>query len=235
MDIWAGLAIGFFGSFHCVGMCGPIAIALPVFTDSKWVLLYSRILYNLGRVITYAAIGALFGLFGNRLALAGFQQDISIFFGVVIILYVILPRKIKTAFAKTIIYRAVSDFVKGSFQKVMKYKSSSSLFVIGLLNGLLPCGFVYVALAGAMTTGDFLSGAGFMALFGFGTFPIMLAASLAGKFINVKIRQKINKLIPALAVLLAMLFILRGLSLGIPYISPKLSNFPAAEQEINCH
>ena len=112
------------------------------------------------------------------------------------------------------------------------------MFLFGIINGFLPCGFVYVALAGAMTTGDFISGALFMSLFGLGTIPIMLGTSLVGKFVTRGLRSKMNKLIPVFAIVLAIIFILRGLSLGIPYLSPpeKKLNVPVtveAEDE-NC-
>lgn len=234
MDIWAGFAIGFLGSFHCVGMCGPIAIALPVFSENKFTILLSRILYNLGRVATYAMFGALFGLFGNRIAMIGFQQNLSIALGVGIILYVATPLKYKNLFANTAIYRRITAAIKSGFAKILSSKSSSSFFLIGILNGFLPCGFVYVALAGALTTDTVLSGAAFMALFGLGTLPIMLGTSMLGKYLNVNIRRKINKLIPVFAVVLAVLFIIRGLGLGIPYLSPKISNF-APQEEVICH
>jgi sulfite exporter TauE/SafE len=103
------------------------------------------------------------------------------------------------------------------------------------LNGLLPCGLVYVAIAGAISSGDAISGMLFMILFGLGTFPAMFAATIFGRFINLNIRKKINQAIPALAVVLAVLFILRGLSLGIPYISPKISAQTINQTEMECH
>ncbi|HOW32340.1 MAG TPA: sulfite exporter TauE/SafE family protein, partial [Bacteroidales bacterium] len=98
--------------------------------------------------------------------------------------------------------------------------SFSSLFLIGLLNGLLPCGLVYIAIAGSIGSGSALMGAIYMALFGLGTMPMLLAINLSGGFISTSLRKKINKLIPILVIIVGILFILRGLSLGIPYISP---------------
>lgn len=221
MEIWTGFIVGLFGSLHCVGMCGPIAIALPVIGDSQLKIFAGRVLYNLGRVFTYAAMGALFGLFGQRLVLFGLQQYLSIAFGVIILVYVLTPRKIKTKIAGTFFYRGATNFLKSQFSKLISKKSNSSLFTIGLLNGLLPCGFVYVGIAGSISTGSVLGGTIYMALFGLGTFPVMLATAALGKIINLNIRRRINKLIPVFAAVLAILFILRGLNLGIPFISPK--------------
>lgn len=234
MEIWTGFAIGFLGSFHCIGMCGPIALALPVFQESYFKLLLGRILYNLGRVFTYALFGAMFGLFGSSLALVGMQQNVSIAIGVIMLIVILMPRKYKNKISDIYIYKEISNFVKSSFLKLSRKKSNRSMFYIGIINGFLPCGFVYVAVAGAVSTGTVLEGTAFMALFGMGTFPIMLAASLAGKYVNIGLRKKINKLIPVFAAILAIIFILRGLNLGIPYLSPKLTHTPV-QQEIMCH
>lgn len=235
MDIYTGFFIGLLGSFHCIGMCGPIAIALPVFSKSEFQIILGRILYNFGRVLTYAFMGAMFGLFGSRLVLIGLQQQVSIALGVVMLVYVLMPRKYKTKFASTKIYLIIVGFIKENFSKLYRVQNNRSLFIIGILNGFLPCGFVYVALAGAISTGDFISGSLFMALFGIGTMPIMLGASMAGKYLTVNLRSKITKLIPVFTFILAIIFILRGLNLGIPYVSPKLVTSPTVQQDVLCH
>jgi len=238
VSIWAGFLIGFLGSFHCVGMCGPIALSLPIGKTSNFQLILTRTLYNLGRVVTYAFFGAIFGLFGKGIAIAGFQRYASIILGITILLYFIVPSNFKGKLSFTKPYLLVSNFVKNSFNKLTKSGSGQSLFLFGIINGFLPCGFVYVALAGAITTGDFVSGALFMALFGIGTTPIMLATSLVGKFLTQSLKSQINKLIPVFAIVLAIIFILRGLSLGIPFLSPpeKKLNVPVSVKaaEENC-
>lgn len=234
MEIWTGFIVGLAGSLHCIGMCGPIAFALPVANQSNFKIMLGRVLYNLGRVVTYSLLGALFGLFGSRLVLFGLQQQLSIGFGVIILLYVFTPRKIKTKVADTFFYKHATQLLKSQFAKLLSANSNSSMFAIGLLNGLLPCGFVYVGIAGAVSTGDFLSGIIYMALFGFGTFPAMFAASVFGKFINLNLKRKINRFVPVLAAVLAILFILRGMNLGIPFVSPKFVKAASIQQE-TCH
>ncbi len=236
MDVWTGFAVGLLGSLHCVGMCGPIVLALPVFGESRLKVLMGRILYNLGRILTYAVMGALFGLFGSRIVLFGLQQNLSIGFGVIILVYVLIPRKTRTKISEFSFYKRTVSILKSNFSRLISRKSNSSFFAIGLLNGLLPCGFVYVGIAGAVTTGSWINGALYMALFGLGTFPIMLATAILGRVVNFNMRRKINKLIPLFAVVLALLFILRGLNLGIPFISPKFlpPSANAASVE-NCH
>lgn len=238
MEVWTGFLVGLLGSFHCVGMCGPIALALPVFGESKFNLIIGRLLYNLGRIITYSVMGFLFGLLGNRVILFGLQQNLSITLGILILFYVLTPKKLKAKLSELTIYKSITNFIKTNFAKLISKKSHNSLFTIGLLNGLLPCGFVYVGIAGAISTGDSINGAVYMCLFGLGTTPIMFLTSMIGKVLTFNLRRKINKLIPAFTFLLAVLFILRGLNLGIPYISPKFE-YPTANtinQKIDsCH
>ena len=236
--LWGGFLIGFLGSFHCVGMCGPIALALPIGNSSNIQLIVSRLLYNLGRITTYAFFGAIFGFFGKGIAFAGLQKYASIVLGAVILVYFLIPNKFKGKLSVTKPYQLANNFVKKSFKKLTKSGSAHSLYLFGIVNGFLPCGFVYVALAGAITTGDFISGAAFMALFGLGTTPIMFATSMVGKFISNNFKSKMNKLIPVFAIILAIIFILRGLSLGIPFLSPpeKKLHIPQTVENIeeNC-
>ncbi len=220
---------GLLGSFHCAGMCGPIALATPTVGHTNWQKTWGKFLYNIGRITTYATLGALFGTFGLGLKLAGFQQSISIAAGVLIILSVVVSSK-----RFSIISGFSLSFInKGFIAKLFKTKTYSALFAIGILNGLLPCGFVYIGLIGAVATQNFAEGALFMALFGLGTFPMMFGVSLIGQFLSGNTRSRINKLSPVFAILIGCLFILRGLDLGIPYVSPKIANDTVISSD--CH
>lgn len=232
MEVWAGLILGFLGSFHCAGMCGPIAMALPGSNYKNYKFILGRLVYNSGRVITYASMGALFGFLGSRIALSGLQQELSIILGFVILISLgiyITGRKNKKA--GKILMRYTS-LVKKPLSYLFKKKSFTSLFMVGILNGLLPCGFVYIAIAGSLSTGSVSSGMLFMTLFGLGTFPVMLSASLFGNIIREKIRIPYAKILPSLSVVIAILLILRGLNLGIPYISPELKSSPQNSEMI---
>jgi len=216
----SALTLGLLGSFHCVGMCGPIALAIPLKTDSWLARIFGGVLYNLGRAITYAVMGAIFGLLGRGLVMSGFQQWISVIMGAIMILSVITPSIYKNRFNAD---KGVFSFVgkvKMSLGKLFAKRSYGALLMIGLLNGLLPCGLVYFAIAGAIATGSSASGSLFMFIFGLGTLPMLLAISLIGNMITLELRKKITKLIPYAIVFIGVLFILRGLSLGIPYLSP---------------
>lgn len=221
MDLITALTLGFIGSFHCIGMCGPIAIALPLPKENWTYKLSGVFLYNIGRVITYAILGAIFGLLGKGIQLAGFQRTVSILMGVIMILSVLFPLIFKSRISIDKLFGGyVSRFIMG-FKKLFKVRSLSSLFAIGLLNGLLPCGLVYIAIAGAINTNDVTMGVFFMIAFGLATAPMLALVTLAGNMISAQFRSKVNKLIPYVVVIVGILFILRGLSLGIPYVSPK--------------
>lgn len=222
MEIWTAFLVGLAGSLHCIGMCGPIALALPVGNHSQTGLVLNRLLYNLGRVLTYSLFGLVFGIFGQGLAVAGLQRIATISLGVIIILWFVTPGKYKTTITNSGISRSISKVFNKLFGKFLQNPSHSSLFILGILNGFLPCGFVYVGVAGAISTGGVSSSVLYMILFGLGTVPSMFAVSFAGKFINLELRRKFNRLIPVFAMVLAIIFIFRGLNLGIPFLSPKL-------------
>lgn len=214
MELWTALAIGFFGSFHCIGMCGPIALALPGSDSSKWNLIIGRGLYNLGRIVTYSLLGAIFGIIGHSMAIAGFQQILSVALGLLVIAAVLIHSSRYAIIKESLRMDALFNRLKTLISKQFNKQGMSTLFTIGILNGLLPCGFVYVGLAGSLTTGSIWEGSMFMALFGAGTFPAMLAMSLAPGFISISFRRRINRAIPVLAVLFGAYLIYRGLFMG---------------------
>lgn len=216
----SALILGLGGSFHCIGMCGPIAFVLPVDRTNKWKATLQSLLYHLGRMITYSFIGALFGLFGKGLSLVGFQQNVSILMGVIMILAVVFPTNYLAKFNFASPLYKLTQKLKKYLGSYLQKKSNSALFVIGILNGFLPCGLVYMALIGSIAMGDPVQGALYMFIFGAGTSPLLTGAILAGNFLSVTARNKINKIIPYLVVLVGALFILRGLALGIPFLSP---------------
>ena len=217
----SAFVLGIMGSFHCAGMCGPIAVALPLHGNTLMQKIFGGSLYNIGRTITYGIMGALFGMLGQGIHLLGFQQKVSVVMGALMIISVLFPALFRNQYN---LDKSLFSFVgklKKSIGKLFAVRSFQSLFFIGLLNGLLPCGLVYIAIAGAIGTGSTVEGSLYMILFGLGTIPMMLGISLAGNVLGLAVRQKINKIIPVLVVVLGLLFVLRGLDLGIPYLSPK--------------
>jgi len=216
----SALLLGLMGSFHCAGMCGPIAIALPLHGNRLPQKIYGGVLYNLGRTLTYGVMGAVFGLLGQGVRMIGFQQKVSIIMGAIMIISVFFPSLFKNQYNTEKSWISWVGKLKSAIVKMFAIRSFSSLFFIGLANGLLPCGLVYIAIAGAIGTGEVVYGSLYMLMFGLGTIPMMLSIAIAGNVLSVAIRKKINRLIPVLVVIVGVFFILRGLSLGIPFLSP---------------
>ena len=219
MDLWTALVLGVVGSLHCAGMCGPLALALPPAGDSAPAYAAGRLAYNLGRIVTYCLMGVVFGLAGKTLLLAGVQRWVSMALGMLLLAGLFGSRRLA-------LWRPVTALVgqlKRRMGGLLRQKSFVAMTTLGLLNGLLPCGLVYVACAGATATGGVLTGVCYMAAFGLGTVPMMLAISLSGKLVPIRLRLKLRAAIPVSVFLLATLLILRGMSLGIPYVSPTLT------------
>lgn len=212
---------GLLGSLHCVGMCGPIAFLLPVDRENNLRKIFQIFLYHFGRLLAYSIIGLAFGLVGKSLSLFGMQQQLSIFIGVLMLVVIFLPTRIfnKYNFSKPL-YRLLGN-VKNSLGKELKKKNPDTFFTVGFLNGFLPCGLVYMAVFGAIAGGSALQGSLYMLLFGLGTVPLMTTAIWVGNFLSGKVRQHVKKAIPVFLTIIAILFILRGLGLGIPFVSPK--------------
>jgi uncharacterized protein len=219
VDYCTAFLLGLVGSLHCAGMCGPLALALPPAGTTAFAYILGRVTYNLGRIVTYCILGLVFGLVGATLWLAGVQRWVSIALGVALLLGLVASRRL-VAWNPV---ASVVDRLKAPMSALLRRRSLASLALLGLLNGLLPCGLVYAACAGAVATGGILAGAQYMAAFGAGTVPMMLTLSLSGKLVPVSLRLQLRKAIPVCLLLLGTLLILRGMSLGIPYLSPDLS------------
>lgn len=220
MDLWVAISLGFLGSLHCAGMCGPIALALPLGRLSafgKWLGTFS---YSLGRISTYALLGLLFGLFGRGLVLAGAQQWVSIITGAILVLSIVLPQHVLHKFSLTAPVARFTGGLKSKMLRFMKSDRPSTLFLFGMLNGLLPCGLVYLALMSSLSAGTAVSGAAFMTLFGLGTAPMLIGVAFAGQMVSGQLRSYFRRIVPIAVVIIGLLFILRGLGLGIPYLSP---------------
>ncbi len=220
---FVAFTIGIVGSFHCVGMCGPLAMALPLSNNSFVAKLGGAFIYNAGRIVTYTVFGLVFGLIGQTAALFGFQQWLSIGTGALILLFIIMPKKYKMQSSTANYTQGFFTGVRTQLGRLFTKKNNTSLFVIGLLNGLLPCGLVYMAVAGAIAAGDIFNSVLFMAAFGLGTLPVMWSIAFFGNYVGISLRQKIRRAYPYMMAMMACLLILRGMGLGIPYVSPKMN------------
>lgn len=220
----AALTLGMIGSFHCIGMCGPLAFSLPLSNTSDMAKFTGSFLYNSGRIVTYSMLGLLFGLVGKSFSLIGFQQWLSIIVGIVILFFIFVPKKWMGNTGANNIISPYTYQVRSALGKLFVQKNYSSLFGIGLLNGLLPCGLIYMAIAGAIVSADPFKSAFFMASFGLGTLPVMWGVSFFGNYIGIGLRKKIRSVYPVMMALMACLLIVRGMGLGIPYVSPAFKN-----------
>ena len=226
------LLMGMAGSLHCIGMCGPIAMALPANRGKGIDRLAGSLSYNIGRISTYALFGLFFGLLGKGFSWFAWQQRISVLLGISILVFLLFPLLFPGKSLHPQISQAMFR-VRHQLAQVLLRPSFGAQYTTGLLNGLLPCGLVYMAATGAAITGDPWQGMFFMVMFGLGTFPAMALATLFGQWLKQPVRLKIRQAYPAIMAVMALLLILRGLNLGIPYISPKLQI--SSSTPIECH
>ncbi|RIW12031.1 sulfite exporter TauE/SafE family protein [Algoriphagus lacus] len=233
--IWTALVLGFLGSFHCIGMCGPIALAVG--GKGGQTFLFNKIIYNLGRSLTYAVLGLIVGSLGFTLSLAGIQQGISVAMGILIVLLSLSYKKADQFLTIPALSGAVS-WIKSHLSRYLKSGSKLAFFSTGLVNGLLPCGMVYMALVVAMGMQSPIMGASYMFFFGLGTIPMLLGLMVSGSLLPAIRRQQFQKAIPYFGILIGVLMVFRGLGLGIPGLSPELAVFDYGSQQVEitmCH
>lgn len=228
----AGLFLGMISSFHCIGMCGPLVMALPVQRLSRPSQIFAILSYHTGRIFTYATLGLLSGLLGRRIYIAGFQQGFSITLGLLLLFWV-MTTSFNRNRAKPALLGGFYYWLQQWIIRLWDSPAKSSYVFLGMANGLLPCGMVYLAIAGALSTSQIKEGMAFMVFFGAGTLPVLLGLSYFGRFINLSFRNRVKRSIPVIIAFMGILLILRGLNLGIPFISPVLAGKPG--QTISCH
>jgi uncharacterized protein len=232
--IGIAFALGLGSSLHCMGMCGPIAFMLPLNRTSGWTKLGGIVSYSFGRVLTYMLLGAIFGLIGQSFEVIGVLQVMSIVFGALIVLSVVFPRILSRLSSSNSWYLRFNNWIQSKLGLFLKQKSSAALVLIGGLNGLLPCGMVYVALAGSLAYGSIGDGMVFMFFFGLGTVPAMAAAAYFSTSISAAMRQKFQRAVPYVMVVFGLLILIRGLNLNIPYLSPEVKVNNQKEVTMSC-
>ncbi|MCB0653432.1 MAG: sulfite exporter TauE/SafE family protein [Saprospiraceae bacterium] len=230
--LWTAFTIGLFGSLHCVGMCGPIAIALPYKKENKLVMLASGLLYNLGRVTTYSFLGLFIGFIGKGVFLAGFQQWLSIGLGILMLIIALFSIPVESKIYSLSFVQKPYAKLRSLLGRFLTKNSWQALYLTGVLNGFLPCGLVYLAIVGAVSMASLEQGVAYMALFGLGTIPLMLMVSLAGSVVSIRFKTVVRKLYPVFMVAFAALLIARGLNFEVP----RTFNFWETAQEVPmCH
>ncbi len=216
MALYTAFLLGLAGSMHCVGMCGPIAMALPYQSQSRLGTFSNILLYNSGRILTYSILGFLLGVVGQTFALAGIQTYVSIGLGILILIAALFSINLEYQLLQLPALNRLNTWVKQQLSSLLSRKKASTLFSVGMLNGLLPCGLVYMAVVGALTAPSVLEGSAYMALFGLGTLPLLAFTAFFGQFIHLKWRVYARKLIPLVLTGMAILLILRGIQFDVP-------------------
>lgn len=212
--------IGLGGSLHCIGMCGPLMFSSLINNKNGSISFIDWLLYQSGRIIIYAIWGIVFGAIGTSARWFGLQQNISLSLGIGMLVILILI-KLFPAFERKFSNILLAQFWKSNLLSLLQSKTKGSDFIAGMVNGILPCGLVYVALAGATAVQDPIKGGLFMIVFGIGTLPLLSALLFFGKSMQVSVRKYITKWYPALIGLMAIMLIIRGMNLG-NFFSPAI-------------
>lgn len=210
--------MGLLGSLHCAVMCGPLMLSLPIQKTSYLKSAFQLLLYQFGRVLVYTSMGVLVGWVGSSFTIFANQQTLSLIIGMILVVFVIL--QFSGFYSKNL--NNLQYKIVAPISKLMGKLFGLPLwgFFAGLLNGLIPCGMVYLALATALNTATIQGGATFMFLFGLGTTPLMLMISLGGIYLKRYIKFDTRRLIPYFMLFIGILFIMRSADLGIPFLSP---------------
>ena len=206
--------LGLLSSLHCVGMCGPIALAMGGGRKSFWPLLAGRLSYNLGRITTYMILGGILGMVGLGISFAGLQQGLSIGLGITLLGMILFSSNWESNLR--IIPAGWLFRLKQQMSGLLNHPTPAARYNVGILNGFLPCGFVYLALAGALTEGGMIPAMTYMMFFGLGTLPAMLGMSVLGGILPGSFNLKLRPFLRGAAIIFAFLLILRGMNLGIP-------------------
>jgi uncharacterized protein len=225
----SAILLGLASSLHCIGMCGPLVMSVPVQHLPQHKKILGILVYQFGRIGTYMILGILAGLIGWRIGVAGWQQVFSISIGIVMLFFLLS----RLFFKKIEGWKWFNQKVIRLISWSMHRHGFSGMYLMGAANGLLPCGMVYIAISGAMATGTILNALVFMLFFGLGTLPALFSLAFWGTRLSWQNKQAMRKLVPYVVGLTAILLIIRGLNLNIPYLSPFISERSA--DTVSCH
>lgn len=227
---YLALSMGLLSSFHCIAMCGPIALALPVQKGNKFQQFAGLAFYNFGRTFTYAALGIALGSLGSSFAWLGYLRYLSILSGTLMLLYVLWPARLDTYFHPPKFWQKFIQHLKKQMGEILRSRKMQSGFLLGILNGLLPCGLVYLALISSIATGNALNGGFYMLMFGIGTLPAMMAVGFFKQWFSISLRTSIRKLTPYMLTLVGIVLIMRGILIQYP-----VNNSPSDNSITVCH
>ena len=215
--LWPAFILGLMGSFHCIAMCGPLMLAMPGMGkgDRRRIWL-ANLLYQLGRIATYGFLGLLFASVGRGVVIAGWQKGFTILVAASLLLMALFSWKLEVFLQRQPSFQRYSMWLQQAIGRQFRRSGLQSYFLVGMLNGLLPCGLVYAAIAGAVTSPSPIEGALFMAVFGAGTLPLLFGLGVSGHLVPLSVRSRLRKLMPLGFLLLAVMLFLRGVNAGLP-------------------
>ncbi|WP_158561178.1 sulfite exporter TauE/SafE family protein [Emticicia sp. C21] len=211
--LYSALILGLAGSLHCMGMCGPISMLLPGDKSKRGRYIVGRLIYNLGRIVTYSILGLLIGLLGEQIVLFTSQKVLFIIVGTLILLAFVLPKSWLKSLDVLPYASRLNNFIKSSLSVFYKKHTLFAQLVFGILNGILPCGLVYAALSGAFLMSEVWESALFMILFGLGTLPMMLGFAFLGNSLRKWISFKPKAVYTFSYIILAIWLIFKGVNL----------------------
>ena len=216
---WIAFLIGFGGSVHCIGMCGPIVLAIPVKNLGFNTVLINRLVYNLGRITTYGTMGLIIGVVGLGVQMVGIQKYVSIVVGAGLILYILFSAKRLPVVSRIKVFDRILLKFKLLFSRKLSLSGRSNNFFIGMLNGLLPCGLVYVALVNSLLVTSPWEGFVFMSVFGLGTLPALFILPFTTRFFNFRPLARLKKIVPFLIFGLGVFLVIRGINFDDPFFT----------------
>lgn len=211
MEYLAAFSLGLMGSLHCVGMCGPLM--LSVSTPGSW---KQPVLYQTGRLTTYVFLGFILGAFGFGLQLWNAQSLITILSGLLLIAFALLRWDPAQLLQRISGYGTFQLAVRKKMSSVIKKDSFQAHYGLGVCNGFLPCGLVYLAIVGAANMPTPTMGGGFMLAFGLGTLPLLAATLYAGRRVLFLQPNLLAKWSPLIMAAMGILLIWRGWNAHVP-------------------
>ena len=206
--LWSAFILGLLGSWHCVGMCGPIAMMVPGSKGKNRVVAAG--LYHFGKIMSYALIGSLFGLFTAFITSLKVQSWITISAGIFIGILAFAPTLLNYVERKGFkIFNGLINF-KNKISKALNKNKAEYGFYIGFFNGFMPCGLVYIAAIGAMVQPSVIESVGYMVLFGLGTIPFLSLAIFTSGFIKERLRLHSSKVRTVAFIAISIFMIWKG-------------------------
>jgi len=230
---WIALTLGFLGSLHCIGMCGPLMLAsYSIKRDSGLSVLPHTISYHAGRIGGYMLLGLVFGLLGSVAVFAGSQRFLSVFLGSVLVLMAAFSVNPDQLLSRSAVFSTLFTKISKALSKVLAGTRSFPTVLSGLLNGFLPCGLVYIAIAGSVSMGHAFGAMGFMLFFGLGTIPALLLLLLGQQWVSTSLRVSLRRMYPVISFIMGLYLMYRGIFSKLPL---ELDFFEAVRNPVMCH